>query len=187
MFKEIKSSVRIEDVIKRYGVSLNRANKGKCPFHSEKTPSFSVNTQKQIFKCFGCGKSGDVITFVCELYSVGNRVACDIISKDFGVCNQHNKPQTRYERIMVARRKEKERKESLMHKNDELLYKITNELYAHYFKNLIKHRPKCVGEELHEKFVEALQELPKQEYLLDLAEGYLDEHRLKQIHNRTAN
>ena len=39
---------------------------GLCPFHSEKTPSFSVNRNMQIFKCFGCGKAGSVITFLCE-------------------------------------------------------------------------------------------------------------------------
>ena len=39
---------------------------GLCPFHSEKTPSFSVNRSMQIFKCFGCGKAGSVITFLCD-------------------------------------------------------------------------------------------------------------------------
>ena len=39
---------------------------GLCPFHDEKTPSFSVNPQDKLFYCFGCGKGGDLITFVCE-------------------------------------------------------------------------------------------------------------------------
>src|SRR5918997_2155933 len=39
---------------------------GRCPFHEERTPSFSVNPQDKLFYCFGCGKGGDVITFVRE-------------------------------------------------------------------------------------------------------------------------
>lgn len=58
----------IVDVVSSY-VTLNRKGGnlwGLCPFHSEKTPSFSVSPEKQIFKCFGCGKGGGVISFVME-------------------------------------------------------------------------------------------------------------------------
>lgn len=48
--------------LKRAGSSL----KGLCPFHGEKTPSFNVNAQKQIFKCFGCGEGGDVFSFLVK-------------------------------------------------------------------------------------------------------------------------
>ncbi len=58
----------IVDVVSSY-VTLNRKGAnlwGLCPFHNEKTPSFSVSPEKQIFKCFGCGKGGGVISFVME-------------------------------------------------------------------------------------------------------------------------
>ena len=64
--EEIKSRANIVDVIGK-DVQLKRAGsnfKGLCPFHGEKTPSFIVSEQKQIFTCFGCGASGDVIKYV---------------------------------------------------------------------------------------------------------------------------
>jgi len=59
----IKERVDIVKVINEY-VELNRNNKALCPFHEEKTPSFSVNPEGQYFHCFGCGAGGDVIRFV---------------------------------------------------------------------------------------------------------------------------
>ena len=65
---EIRDRTDIVQVIGEY-VSLKRSgvnHKGLCPFHGEKTPSFNVNAQKQIYHCFGCGKSGDVFRFLME-------------------------------------------------------------------------------------------------------------------------
>ncbi|MFN0037649.1 MAG: DNA primase [Saprospiraceae bacterium] len=66
--QEILDAMRIEEVVedfvtlKRRGVNLI----GLCPFHGERTPSFNVNPARNIFKCFGCGKAGDAITFLKE-------------------------------------------------------------------------------------------------------------------------
>ncbi len=71
--KELKSQIDISRVIGEY-VRLRKASpqryQGLCPFHQEKTPSFSVFLNSQYFKCFGCGKSGDVLTFVQEIEGV---------------------------------------------------------------------------------------------------------------------
>jgi len=67
--EDILSNVDIIDIINKY-VPLKRAGANFtacCPFHNEKTPSFMVSPTKQIFKCFGCGKWGNVITFVQEI------------------------------------------------------------------------------------------------------------------------
>lgn len=64
----IKDSADIVDVISEF-VPLQNAGKnmkGLCPFHSEKTPSFFVSKERQIFNCFGCGKKGNVVTFIQE-------------------------------------------------------------------------------------------------------------------------
>lgn len=66
--REIIETARIEEVIGDF-VSLKKRGKnlvGLCPFHNEKTPSFYVTPVKNIFKCFGCGKGGDVISFIRE-------------------------------------------------------------------------------------------------------------------------
>ncbi len=66
--REILDAVRIEEVIEEF-VSLRRRGInliGLCPFHHEKTPSFNVNPARNLFKCFGCGKAGDAITFLRE-------------------------------------------------------------------------------------------------------------------------
>ena len=64
----IMEESRIDEVIgefvtlKKRGASLI----GNCPFHNEKTPSFNVSVSKGIYKCFGCGKAGNVVTFLME-------------------------------------------------------------------------------------------------------------------------
>jgi len=65
----IKSRLNVVDIVSKY-VDLKKAGanyKGLCPFHSEKSPSFIVNPTLQIYKCFGCGKGGDLINFIEEI------------------------------------------------------------------------------------------------------------------------
>ncbi|MBR5900507.1 MAG: DNA primase [Clostridia bacterium] len=70
--EELKSKNDIVDVVSRYVRLEQRGTNfwGKCPFHHEKTASFSVNSQGQFYYCFGCHKSGDVISFVMEIESL---------------------------------------------------------------------------------------------------------------------
>lgn len=69
IIEEIKSRCDIANVISGYiNIKPSGSNyKGLCPFHGEKTPSFYINTSKQIYKCFGCGEGGDVINFVMKI------------------------------------------------------------------------------------------------------------------------
>ncbi len=68
IIEQVQSLNDIAEVISSY-IPLKRTGrsfKANCPFHNEKTPSFNVNAEKQIFHCFGCGEGGDVITFVMK-------------------------------------------------------------------------------------------------------------------------
>src|SRR6266702_8677115 len=70
--EQVRAASEIVDVIGSY-LPLKRAGANfiaLCPFHREKTPSFNVNPHRQIFKCFGCHKGGDVFRFVMEYESI---------------------------------------------------------------------------------------------------------------------
>lgn len=77
----------IVDVIGKY-VHLSKQGhymKGLCPFHSEKTPSFTVTPEKQIFRCFGCGTGGNVIRFVMEIEGYGFSEAVRHLAEEAGI------------------------------------------------------------------------------------------------------
>lgn len=84
---EIKSRCNIVDVVSRV-VPLKKAGsnyKGVCPFHNEKTPSFIVSETKQIFTCFGCGATGNVLTFVMRYYNLDFKGAVEMLAKEYGI------------------------------------------------------------------------------------------------------
>ncbi|WP_324826006.1 DNA primase [Sinanaerobacter sp. ZZT-01] len=96
VIEEIKSRCSIVDVIGRH-VVLKKAGsnyKGVCPFHNEKTPSFVVSDAKQIFTCFGCGASGDVIEFVKRYHNLDFQGAVEKLAAEYGIelkKNQYDK------------------------------------------------------------------------------------------------
>ena len=78
------------DIVDLVSESVRLTKKGRnywglCPFHSEKTPSFSVSADKQIFKCFGCGKGGGAINFVMEMENLPFREAVEVLAKRAGM------------------------------------------------------------------------------------------------------
>ena len=84
---KVKERMDIEEVIGDY-VSLKRKGQNlwaNCPFHGEKTPSFSLSPAKQIYKCFGCGKAGDPIQFVMDIEGIGFQEAIRHIANKYGI------------------------------------------------------------------------------------------------------
>ncbi|MEK7101309.1 MAG: DNA primase, partial [Patescibacteria group bacterium] len=91
---EIKSKVDIVELIQEY-VPLSRAGrnfKGLCPFHGEKTPSFIVNPELQIWKCFGCSKGGDAYSFLQQIEGMEFGEALSNLARRVGVTLESYKP-----------------------------------------------------------------------------------------------
>ena len=120
---EIRDRSSILEVISDY-VNLKKAGKnykGLCPFHSEKTPSFMVNEEKQIFHCFGCGEGGDVFTFLMKVGHFSFPQVVEELAKRSGV-------KLPSKEISLAQKKEVARKE--------LLFQI-NQIASEYFHDLL--------------------------------------------------
>lgn len=84
---EIKQKLNIVDVISQY-IELKKSGrnyKGLCPFHAEKTPSFMVSGELQIYKCFGCGESGDMFSFVQKIEGVDFSKSLEILAEKAGI------------------------------------------------------------------------------------------------------
>ena len=86
--RDLKQRIVLGDVVSRM-VTLRSAGggrmKGLCPFHNEKTPSFNVDSDKGYYKCFGCGKAGDAITFVRETEMLSFTEAVEALGARFGI------------------------------------------------------------------------------------------------------
>ena len=91
LIDEVKSKNDIVDVIGSY-INLNDKNKALCPFHNDHSPSFSVHPDKQIYKCFSCGESGNVITFVEKFLGITFQEAIKTLADRAGIKIDINVP-----------------------------------------------------------------------------------------------
>jgi DNA primase len=102
--EEIRSRVNIVDLLGSY-VHLKRGGNGVykalCPFHNDHAPSFSVNQDKQIYKCFSCGESGNVITFVQKYNNISFQEAIKLLADNAGISITLDTPkkQSAYEKF----------------------------------------------------------------------------------------
>ena len=111
--EELKLRNNIEDVIGRV-VNLKRAGSnlvGNCPFHSERTPSFTVFPSTSSYYCFGCGAGGDVVTFVMQTENIEYPEAIEFLAKRAGIKveenfdkRQTNEPTVKRERLFELNR-----------------------------------------------------------------------------------
>ncbi|MDQ6759981.1 MAG: DNA primase [Acidobacteriota bacterium] len=107
--EQVKSSVDIVKVVGEY-VRLKKAGgspsyKGLCPFHNEKSPSFSVHSTHQFYKCFGCGAGGDVLKFVMEMERVSFFDALKMLAERNGIPvpkrNEYSDPQSKLRASLI--------------------------------------------------------------------------------------
>ena len=112
LIEQIKDANDIVSVVSEH-VALKKRGKnywGCCPFHNEKTPSFVVSEQKQIFTCFGCGATGDAIEFAKRYYNLDFSEAVEKLAGEYGISLEKN----------------------TFHDNREIYYKV-NKLAANFF------------------------------------------------------
>lgn len=169
IFEEIKSKLDIIEVAEYYGIELNKQNKCCCPFHTEKTSSFSISRKKQMFHCFGCNVGGDVIALTQRLLGLQSPLqAAKRLNSDFslGINLKPHKPNVT------------ERQEQAVRNQRKAISKIWEEWKDNAVKNVIKYiklleqwqkqyEPKSKDEEYHPLFTESCQELGFAEYLFN--------------------
>ena len=87
LLEEIRSQNDIVDIISQYVVLKRKGRNyfGLCPFHNEKSPSFSVSPDKQIFHCFGCGVGGNVFHFVMKIENISFVESVQILADRAGI------------------------------------------------------------------------------------------------------
>ncbi len=121
----ILDTARVQDVVEEY-VNLRKRGAnllGLCPFHNEKTPSFTVSPAKNIYKCFGCGKGGNPVQFLMEHDSFSFPEALRFLAQKYNIEIEETQQSDEY-------LQEKQRKESLY---------LVNQFAEDYFKNELIH------------------------------------------------
>ncbi|HOG17449.1 MAG TPA: DNA primase [Syntrophales bacterium] len=122
--EEVKNRTDILSLVSEY-VTLRKAGRnyvGLCPFHKEKTPSFSVNQDKQIFYCFGCGEGGNALTFLMKINSMAFPEAVRQLARKAGV-RIPEKPLSKEDRERFSQR--------------EQLFRLNEIVAGFYEKNLL--------------------------------------------------
>ncbi|MGL5348408.1 MAG: DNA primase [Peptostreptococcaceae bacterium] len=106
IIEEVKSRCDIASTISEYmNIKPSGSNyKGLCPFHGEKTPSFYINTSKQIYKCFGCGEGGDVINFVMKMENLDFIDAVKLLANKHGIEINTNMDENTKQRMEKAKK-----------------------------------------------------------------------------------
>ncbi len=104
IFNEIRSKIDIVDLIGEYVPLIQRGRNffGVCPFHDDTNPSMSVSREKQIYKCFSCGASGNIFTFVRDYEHIDMKEAINILAKKAGVTvlnNTINKKTSKFDKF----------------------------------------------------------------------------------------
>jgi DNA primase len=165
---EIKQRLNTRDVLTAYGIETNSKGFACCPFHNEKTASFKVYDGDRGYYCFGCGESGDVITFVQKLFNLSFPEALRKIDTDFGlnIYGDHTFEDIRrshYQQMAVKAKKERAKREKEALNNE--YWKAFDE-WKRLDDNRRIYKPKSPDEDLHPLFVESLQKLEYQIFIL---------------------
>lgn len=162
--REVKERSDILKVAKYYGLKLNRAYKCICPFHKEKTASFSISPQKQIWHCFGCDDGGDSISLVSKLLNINALEAAKSINDNFGLGIASNQKSNYFE---INKYKNKQKTEEMFKQWENKTFQLLCD-YLHLLWNWEKeYKPMELEQDVNPLFIEAMHNRDYIEYLLD--------------------
>ena len=129
LIEEVISQNDIVEVVSEY-VTLKKSGRnymGLCPFHREKSPSFCVSMDKQIFKCFGCSEGGNVITFIMKIENLDFWDAVEMLAERANIDTTRYEVNNYYNKMDTTKRDLKE-----------TLYKLNRDVGLFYHNNLIE-------------------------------------------------
>ena len=158
----ILDAAQIVDVVSEFVTLRKRGVNyvGLCPFHNEKTPSFTVYPDTQSFYCFGCGATGDVIDFVSRLRGIGSKEAAILLAQDFAIPYEDG-----------TGKMSKPRQQNTDEQNYQHMERYCFRVMLDYYRLLCRwkedYAPQTPEDGYHPHFVEALQKLSLIAYLLD--------------------
>ena len=137
LIEEIKANIDIVEIISQY-VALKRKGRnyfGLCPFHNEKSPSFSVSETKQIFHCFGCGAGGDAIGFLKKIENIEFKEALEILADKAHISLPKLEASEEEQKAMILKEKVYKVNEAAATFFHENLYKSTAKAAQDYVKS----------------------------------------------------
>ena len=157
LFESVKDSVSARIAAQQYGIHVGHNGMCICPFHNDKNPSMKVDKR---FHCFGCQADGDVISFTARLFNLSQKDAAIKLASDFGISyDARSVPKHKAHKINEAKIKK--------HQADFCFSELT--AYRH---DLVKwkeeYAPRSPDDEMHPLFLEAICNLDRVEYELDV-------------------
>lgn len=180
-YAHIKQSITTRQAAESFGIPVNSHGMAVCPFHDDHNPSMKVDDN---FYCFGCGATGDVITFTSRLFGISPASAARKLAMDFGISLDETS-----EYPTLPKSQAQTDFENWCYLASETLRRYNQLLFEWKFL-----APKDPGEDFHFLFVEALQNSARVKHLLcTLAFGSVEEKRdiyltcreeVKKIHER---
>lgn len=183
--KEIKERVKLDALLTFYGFKIEKGNAICCPFHNEKTPSFKIYKNNTRYHCFGCGESGDVITFVMKYFGIDFKTAVTRLSYDFNLGLKDAGKLTLREN--AKRQKEITRRKNLKKRIDDmrLCISVAYSLLCDAERRKRENMPRDI-KSISDAYAKALHEIDLYEFEISYYEGEVKklERESTELHKR---
>lgn len=172
---EILCNIDMNDIFMQYGFKPNRGGFIRCPFHKEKTASLKAYSNNKRFKCFGCGKGGNVIDFVMELFNIDFKQAIARLAYDFNISTgvQDYAAVRRQNEELYRRKAEQAERERRAEEAENIYFDLImiwerlNNITVSFEQNRVDFKSNEVCREVYSAYIQK----EYAEYLMDLYNG----------------